>query len=82
MSEADAMNDAMTGQVSPEAAELYERFFVPALFDQWPSQLLDLAGVGVGDRVLDIACGTGVLARAAKRPSPVLVRPASCVVST
>jgi hypothetical protein len=31
MSEADAMNDAMTGQVSPEAAELYERFFVPAL---------------------------------------------------
>lgn len=60
------MNDAMTGQVSPEAAELYERFFVPALFDQWPSRLLDLAGVGVGDQVLDIACGTGVLARAAK----------------
>jgi SAM-dependent methyltransferase len=66
MSEADAMNDAMTGHVSPEAAELYERFFVPALFDQWPSQLLDLAGVGAGDEVLDIACGTGVLARAAK----------------
>jgi ubiquinone/menaquinone biosynthesis C-methylase UbiE len=66
MSEADAMSDAMTGQVSPEAAELYERFFVPALFDQWPSRLLDLAGAGVGDDVLDIACGTGVLARAAK----------------
>ena len=60
------MNDVDTGQVSPEAAELYEQFFVPALFDQWPDRLLDLAGVGVGDRVLDIACGTGVLARAAR----------------
>lgn len=60
------MSDSMTGQVRSEAAELYERFFVPALFDQWPPRLLDLGGVGVGDTVLDIACGTGVLTRAAK----------------
>src|SRR5262249_5729461 len=64
--EGEGMSDAKTGQVSPEAAQLYERFFVPALFDQWPGQLLDLAGVGVGDEVLDVACGTGVLARAAR----------------
>ena len=60
------MSDALTGQVTAEAAELYERFFVPALFDQWPNRLLDLAGVDVGDDVLDVACGTGVLARAAR----------------
>lgn len=60
------MSDALTGQVTSEAAELYERFFVPALFAQWPSRLLELASVERGDDVLDVACGTGVLARAAK----------------
>ena len=65
------MSDATTGQVDPEAAELYERFFVPALFDQWPDQLLELAEVAPGDLVLDVGCGTGVLARrAAERVSP------------
>ena len=59
------MDDATTGQVSAQAAEVYERFFVPALFDQWPERLMDLAQVAVGHRVLDVGCGTGVLARAA-----------------
>lgn len=49
------------------AAERYERDLVPALFEQWTGVLLDLAGVGPGDRVLDLACGTGVVARAAAR---------------
>jgi SAM-dependent methyltransferase len=52
-------------QVSDEAAEFYEEFLLPALFAQWTSVLLDTANVGPGDRVLDVACGTGVLARAA-----------------
>lgn len=59
------MSDADRGQVAASAAEIYEEFFLPALFDQWPAKLLDRAGVGNGDRVLDLGCGTGVLARAA-----------------
>jgi len=46
-------------------AEVYDEFFVPALFQQWGEVVVDAAGTSPGDRVLDVACGTGVLARAA-----------------
>ena len=57
--------DAARGQVAGSAAEVYESFFVPALFAQWPPVLLDAAGVGSGHRVLDVGCGTGIVAAAA-----------------
>lgn len=53
------------GQVSRSAADIYEEFFVPALFAEWADRVCDAARVGAGDAVLDVACGTGVLTRAA-----------------
>ena len=47
------------------AAAAYEDLHVPALFRQWSPLVVDAAQVQVGSRVLDVACGTGVLAREA-----------------
>jgi ubiquinone/menaquinone biosynthesis C-methylase UbiE len=55
-----------------EQAEEYEARFVPALFRQWVEPVLQAAAVGPGDRMLDVACGTGIVARtAAERVGPV-----------
>ena len=59
------MDERLKGQVTRSAAEIYEEFFVPALFWQWAPIVADAAGIGGGQRVLDVACGTGVLAREA-----------------
>lgn len=51
------------------AATNYQDQLVPALMEEWAPRVADAAGVRPGDRVLDVACGTGVLAREAARRS-------------
>src|SRR4029453_3367859 len=59
------MAQTETFQLSAAAAEAYESTFVPALFAEWAPHLCDLAGVRPGQRVLDVAGGTGMFARVA-----------------
>jgi ubiquinone/menaquinone biosynthesis C-methylase UbiE len=58
-------------QVAGSAPEVYERELVPAVFRVWAPILVELAQLRPSERVLDVACGTGVVARiAATRVGP------------
>jgi SAM-dependent methyltransferase len=59
------LSETARGQLTGAGAEIYETFFVPALFGAWAPVTVAAARCAPGDRVLDVACGTGVAARAA-----------------
>lgn len=44
-------------------AEAYENLLVPALFAEFSHRLVEAADIQSGQHVLDVACGTGILAR-------------------
>jgi ubiquinone/menaquinone biosynthesis C-methylase UbiE len=52
-------------QLEGTAAELYERYLVPAITALWAADLVERAAPNPGEWVLDIACGTGIVARLA-----------------
>ena len=52
-------------QLAGNAPEIYARELVPAIFGPWAPVLVDLADPVTGERVIDVACGTGAVARTA-----------------
>jgi SAM-dependent methyltransferase len=50
-------------EISGTPGEIYEQYLVPAIFARWAPELVKAAGVQPGQRVLDVACGTGAVTR-------------------
>ena len=59
------MSTPETFQIPLETAEIYESKFVPALFADWAPHVVETGDVAAGQSVLDVACGTGIVARTA-----------------
>jgi ubiquinone/menaquinone biosynthesis C-methylase UbiE len=54
-----------------DSADAYERYLVPAFMKDAAERLIDLVQLQPTERVLDVACGTGIVARrAARRVAP------------
>lgn len=54
-----------TWQLEGSGSQAYDAYLVPKLFRPWAERLLDLVEPSEGDHVLDVACGTGIVARTA-----------------
>ena len=59
--------DRSSAFASDSVPDEYQRHLVPVVFEPWAELLLDAVTVAPGSRVLDVASGTGVVARAAAR---------------
>src|ERR1051326_4034211 len=56
----DEVSEQEQWQLDGGAPELYQRYLVPAITALWAADLADRAALRQGERVLDVACGTGV----------------------
>jgi ubiquinone/menaquinone biosynthesis C-methylase UbiE len=59
------MDNTSSWPLHGTAPETYEQYIVPAWMGAWTDTLIERAGIRPGDRILDVACGTGVVARRA-----------------
>jgi SAM-dependent methyltransferase len=57
------LSESNDWKVPGSGAEIYETVFVPAMMGEWASRGMALANPQSEERVLDVACGTGVLTR-------------------
>lgn len=55
------MSESAKWKVTGTGPEVYEQVFVPAVMQTWANQLVNLAKTSRGTRILDVACGSGVV---------------------
>jgi len=51
--------------ITDDLVRVHEQYLVPAVYAQWAGRVAEIAEIELGHQVLDVACGTGTLARAA-----------------
>jgi ubiquinone/menaquinone biosynthesis C-methylase UbiE len=54
-----------TWQLQGDSAGAYEKLMVPAIFREGAEQIVAHAAIRSGERVVDVGCGTGIVARVA-----------------
>jgi ubiquinone/menaquinone biosynthesis C-methylase UbiE len=57
------MNEKTGWQLCGDGPEAYERYIVSAFSGTWANDIVNRADLHSGDRVLDVACGTGIVSR-------------------
>jgi ubiquinone/menaquinone biosynthesis C-methylase UbiE len=71
MTSATTARSVYSVSFGPNAAENYEKYFVPVIGHPFGTDLIRHAALQPGDHILDVACGTGIIARlAAERVGP------------
>ncbi len=59
----DHQSEPTGWQLDRSAPRAYEEYLVPPMFAPWSERLVETADIRDGERVLDLACGTGIVAR-------------------
>lgn len=55
-----------TPEITDDFVKMHEQYLVPAIYAQWSHRVAEIAEIDLGNHILDVACGTGTLARAAQ----------------
>ena len=65
------MDKKETYQLAYEGAQFYEKHFVPSIFGPWAKIMVEKLELEESDNLLDVACGTGIVARTAQSQSSI-----------